>query len=89
MTMRITAGILAVQKAIMVRVMRHLRHHRAEGKVKDAEYILSSLVSRLSSYCAANRAFFIFMSTRFAVIAPKINDLQMTLFPFAFGKSFF
>ena len=37
----------------------------------------------------ANWAFFVFVPARFAVVAPKINDLQMTLFPFAFGKSFF
>ena len=40
-------------------------------------------------YYRANWAFFIFVPARFAVVAPKINDLQMTLFPFAFGKSFF
>ena len=88
MTMRIV-GNRAVQNVIMARIVCHLRHHRVEGKVKDVESILSSLVSRLSSYCAANWAFFIFMPARFTVVAPKINDLQMTLFPFFFGKSFF
>ena len=40
-------------------------------------------------YYGAYRALFVFVPARFAVIAPKINDLQMTLFPFFFGKSFF
>ena len=40
-------------------------------------------------YYGAYRALFVFMPARFAVIAPKINDLQMTFFPFFFGKSFF
>jgi hypothetical protein len=37
----------------------------------------------------ANGAFFIFMPAGFAVVASKINDLQVALFPFAFGECFF
>ena len=38
---------------------------------------------------SANRAVFVFVPAGFAVGASKVNNLQMTLFPFAFGKSFF
>ena len=38
---------------------------------------------------SAYRTFFVFVPAGFTVVASKINDLQMTLFPFAFGKSFF
>ena len=40
-------------------------------------------------YYTANRAFFFFMPARLAVSTSKINDLQMTLFPFFLGESLF
>ncbi len=38
---------------------------------------------------SANRAVFVFVAACFAVVASKINNLQVALFPFAFGECFF
>ena len=78
--------------------------HGAKAPLGSLRLGLLRLGYEVSAYCllsskfsqplnpinySAYRTFFVFVPAGFTVVASKINDLQMTLFPFAFGKSFF